>query len=140
MNRGYISVAVRALTRLLDRIRTRTSGATPDPWHDHEMHIHSGTALIVVALVSSVVLLLEKSERTISIIAVLAAGIEALLAFGLMSLSLAKFRIDVILPALLLIAGAIAWARSSGKHAITAGTLVTLVGALQLAAALHVLS
>ena len=68
------------------------------------------------------------------------AGIEALLAFGLMSLSLAKFRIDVILPALLLIAGAIAWARSSGKHAITAGTLVTLVGALQLAAALHVLS
>lgn len=103
------------------------------------MHIHSGTALIVVALVSSIVLLLGKSERTIAIIAVLAAGIEALLAFGLMSLSLAKFRIDVILPALLLIAGAIAWARSSGKHAVTAGTLVTLVGALQLAGALHLL-
>lgn len=104
------------------------------------MHIHSGTALIVVALVSSVVLLLEKSERTISLVAVIAAGVEALLAFGLMSLSVAKFRIDVVLPALLLIAGAIAWARSSGKHAITAGTLVTLVGALQLAAALHLLS
>ena len=107
-------------------------------WHDRTMHIHTGSALIVVALVSSVVLLLEKSERTISLVAVLASGIEALLAFGLMSLSLAKFRIDVVLPALLVIAGAIAWARSSGKHAVTAGTLVTLVGALQLAGALHV--
>ena len=103
------------------------------------MHIHSGTALIVVALVSSVVLLLEKSERTISLVAVLASGVEALLAFGLMSLSVAKFRIDVVLPALLVIAGAIAWARSSGKHAITAGALVTLVGALQLGHALHLL-
>lgn len=114
--------------------------SAPAAWHHRGMHIHSGTAMIVVALVSSIVLLLEKSERTISIIAVLASGVEALLAFGLMSLSLAKFRIDVILPALLLISGAIAWARSSGKHAVTAGTLVTIVGALQLAAALHVLS
>ena len=103
------------------------------------MHIHTGTALIVVALVSSIVLLLQKSERTISLVAVIASGVEALLAFGLMSLSLAKFRIDVILPALLVVAGVIAWARSSTKHAITAGTLVTIVGALQLAAALHLI-
>lgn len=108
-------------------------------WHDRGMHAHTGTALVVVALVSSIVLLLQKSERTIALVAVIASGVEALLAFGLMSLSLAKFRIDVILPALLLIAGAVAWARSSGKHAITAGTLVALVGALQLAGALHVL-
>jgi len=103
------------------------------------MHIHTGTALIVVALVSSIVLLLQRSERTISLVAVIASGIEALLAFGLMSLSLAKFRIDVILPALLVVAGVIAWARSSTKHSITAGTLVTIVGALQLAAALHLI-
>ena len=103
------------------------------------MHLHTGTALIVVALVSSIVLLLQKSERTISLVAVIASGVEALLAFGLMSLSLAKFRIDVILPALLVVAGVIAWARSSTKHAITAATLVSIVGALQLAGALHLL-
>ena len=109
------------------------------PCNHAGMHIHTGNALIVVALVSSIVLLLEKSERTISLIAVIAAGVEALLAFGLMSLSLAKFRIDVILPALLVVAGAIAWARSSGKTAITAATLVSIVGALQLAGALHLI-
>ncbi len=103
------------------------------------MHIHTGTALIVVALVSSIVLLLEKSERTISLIAVIASGVETLLAFGLMSLSLAKFRIDVILPALLAVSGVVAWARSSTKHAITAAALVTVVGALQLGEALHLL-
>ena len=96
--------------------------------------------MIVVALVSSVMLLLGKAERTVALVAVIASGVEALLAFGLMSLSLAKFRVDVILPALITVAGAIAWARASGKHAITAGTLVTLVGALQLAAALHVIA
>lgn len=103
------------------------------------MHLHTGTALIVVALVSSIVLLLQNSERTISLVAVIASGVEALLAFGLMSLSLAKFRIDVILPALLVVAGVIAWTRSSTKHTITAATLVAIVGALQLAGALHLL-
>jgi len=104
------------------------------------MHAHTDTVLVVVALVSSIVLLLEKSERTIPLVAVIASGVEALLVFGVMSLSLAKFRIDVILPALLVLAGAISWARASGKHAITAGALVTFVGALQLAGALRLLS
>lgn len=102
------------------------------------MHVH--TALVVVALASSIMLMLETSSRTVALVAVIASGVEALLVFGLMSLSVAKFRIDVILPALLAISGAIAWARTSSKHAITAGTLVTAVGALQLLSALHVLS
>jgi hypothetical protein len=102
------------------------------------MHVH--TALVVVALVSSITLMLEQSGRTVALVAVIASGVEALLAFGLMSLSVAKFRIDVVLPALLAISGAIAWARSSAKHAVTAATLVTAVGALQLLGALHVLS
>jgi hypothetical protein len=103
------------------------------------MHIHTDTLLVVVALASSVVLLLEKSERTISLVAVIAAGVEALLAFGLMSLSLSKFRIDVILPGVLVVTGVILWMRSSPKTAVTAATLVTVVGGLQLAGALHLL-
>ena len=102
--------------------------------------MHAQTALVIVALVSSIVLMLETSSRTVALVAVIASGIEALLVFGLMSLSVAKFRIDVVLPALLAISGAIAWARTSSKHAVTAGTLVTAVGALQLLGALHILS
>lgn len=101
------------------------------------MHVHSGTVLVVVALVSSILLLLQ-SERTVSIVAVIASGIEALLVFGLMSLSLTTFRIDVVLPAVLTVAGVIAWARASTKHVITAASLVTCVGVLQLLQALHI--
>ena len=102
------------------------------------MHIHMSTALIVVAFASSILLLLQ-SERTVSLVAVFASGIETLLAFGLMSLSLARFRVDVVLPALLAIAGVVAWARSSTKHVITAATLVACVGTLQLLEALRIL-
>jgi hypothetical protein len=114
-------------------------GSRALPCEHHGMHIQTSTALIVVALVSSVVLLLEKSERTISLVALIAAGIDALLAFGLMSLSLARFRIDVMLPGLLVVCGVIAWARSSSKSAITAATLLTVVGGLQLGGVLHML-
>ncbi len=102
------------------------------------MHIHIGTALVIVAFVSSIVLLLQ-SERTVALVAVVASGIETLLVFGLMSLSLARFRVDVVLPALLAIAGVIAWARSAGKHVVTAATLVACVGTLQLLEALRIL-
>ena len=100
------------------------------------MHFH--TALVVVAVVSAVLLLLQKSERVWPIVAVIAAGIEALLVFNLMSLSLAKFRIDVILPALLVLSGAICWHKASTKHTITASAFVTLIGTLQLLSALRV--
>lgn len=105
------------------------------------MHVHMNvaTALVLVGLVSSIVLLLQKEERTIPIVAVLASGIEALLAFGLMSLSLAKFRVDVVLPAVLAVAGVIAWTRASTKHTITASALIAAVGAVQLLGALRLM-
>ena len=101
------------------------------------MHISFGTALVVVALVGSIVLLLNKSDRLWPMVATIVAGIEALLVFGIVTMSVAKFRIDVILPALLLIAGGICWSRSSGKGTTTAATCVALVAALQLMFALR---
>lgn len=113
----------------------------PGPCEDARMHVHMNvaTALVLVGLVSSIVLLLQKEERTIPVIAVLASGIEALLAFGLMSLSLAKFRVDVVLPAVLAVAGVIAWTRASTKHTITASALIAAVGAVQLLGALRLM-
>lgn len=99
-----------------------------------------GTALVVVALASSALLLAQSSERLFAGIAFLAAGVEALLVFHLMTLSVAKLRIDVILPALLVVGGGMAWARTTSKAHVTAATLVTVVGLLQLLEALRVLT
>jgi hypothetical protein len=102
----------------------------------HDLH----TALVVVALGSSALLLAQSSERLFAGLAFLAAGIEALLVFKLMTLSLTNIRIDVILPALLIVGGGMAWYRMTGKAHVTASTLVTVVGLLQLLEAVRVLS
>jgi hypothetical protein len=101
------------------------------------MHFNLGTVLIGTALAAAIYLLLNRSDRMFPTIAVIAAGIELLLVMGVMSLSLAKFRVDVILPGLLVVSGVMCWSRSTEKGSITAATIVTLMGGIQLALALH---
>lgn len=103
------------------------------------MHVATSTALVVTALVSAAYLLMNKGDRMYPVIAVVIAGIEALIAFKIMSISVTKFRIDVALAGALAVVGAICWHRSSTKGAITASVAVTLIGLLQLLTALKVL-
>jgi hypothetical protein len=103
------------------------------------MHIHFASALVLAALCASVILVLNRGDRLFPVIAAVAAGIEALIVFGILSLSLAKFRVDVILPAAMSIAGGICWARSSGKSTTAASTVVLMVGLMQLLLALNIL-
>lgn len=103
------------------------------------MSFNFATVLIIATFVSSIYLLLNKSDRTFPLLATIASGIELLLATGLMSLSLAKFRIDVILPAILVVAGVACWGKESSKGTITASTVVTVIGAMQLLLALRIL-
>lgn len=98
-----------------------------------------GTALVVAALVGSVVCVLERGDRLMPAIAFVACAIEALIAFQIIQLSSAKFRIDVILPAILVLTGAICWSRSTTKSTITGATVVVLVGLIQLLLALRLL-
>ncbi|MDB4959754.1 MAG: hypothetical protein JWO36_7323 [Myxococcales bacterium] len=102
------------------------------------MHIHFGTALIVAALVASILLVLNRGDRLFPMVAIVASGVEALIAFGILTLSVSTFRIDVILPAALTIAGGICWARSSVKSTIAASTVVLMVGVMQLLLALNI--
>jgi hypothetical protein len=102
------------------------------------MHIELGTVLAVTALLSSLVLM--KTDRVFAFVALGAAGIQTLMAFGIMTLTLSKFRIDVILPALLLVAGAVCWTKVATKAAITGATVITLLGSLELLIALRVLT
>ena len=104
------------------------------------MHFNFATILIIATLVSSIYLLLQKSDRMFPTVATIASAVQLLLAMGLMSLSLAKFRVDVILPALLPLAGGIWWGKSSTKGTITAATVVTLIGSIELLLALRLFS
>ena len=103
------------------------------------MTFHLFNALIVCALVGSIFVVLQQSERLFPMIALIVTVIEALMAFNVMQMSLAKYRIDVILPALLVLAAAICWSRASAKTATTAATVVLFSGLIQLLSALNVL-
>jgi hypothetical protein len=43
-----------------------------------------------------------------------------------------KFRVDVIFGAVLAVAGCLAWTKTSSKGGVTAATMVTVVGVMQL--------
>jgi len=104
------------------------------------MHISFGHALVVSALVASIVLIFHRDDRLFPVLALVASGLEALQVFNIISLSSGKFRIDVILAALLAVAGAICWSREDGKICVTAATVATLVGVLQLLMGLSIMS
>lgn len=102
------------------------------------MTIDFHTALVVCALAAAIALVLGDGNRLVPMIALVACALEALLAFRVIQLSSAKLRIDVILPAILAVTGVICWSRSSIKTAITASTVITIVGLIQLLYSLRV--
>jgi hypothetical protein len=103
------------------------------------MHIELGTLMILSALISALVLALDRGNRVVPLVAVIAAALAAAIHFGVLSLSLAKFRIDVILPAIFVVTGGISWARTTTKGATTAATVLFAVGAMMLLGALRLL-
>jgi hypothetical protein len=103
------------------------------------MHIELGTLMIVSALIASLVLALDRGSRVVPIVAVIAAGLAALMHFGILSLSLAKFRIDVIIPAIFVVCGGLCWARSGAKGSTTAATVLLAVGVMMLLGALRLI-
>ena len=103
------------------------------------MHFGLAHSLVVTALVASIWLVVQGGDRLFPMLAAIASGLEALIAFGIISLSVTSFRIDVILSALLLVSAGVCWSKVSTKGTITAATAATLVGAIQLLGALHVL-
>jgi hypothetical protein len=102
------------------------------------MHIHFAIALTLMALAGSIILVLPREDRLFPVLAVLASGLQALIAFGVMSLSLAKYRIDVILPATIVVASAVCWARSATKPTIAASTVVLTAGLIELLRTLEI--
>ena len=102
------------------------------------MTIDFHTALVVCALAAAVVLVMGGGSRLVPMIALVACALEALIAFHVIQLGMAKLRIEVILPAVLAATGGIAWSRSSSKSAITASSVIAIAGLIQLLHAIHV--
>jgi hypothetical protein len=104
------------------------------------MTVNFSTALITSALVGSIILAMRsEGGRLVPAIALVVAAIAALITYKVIQLSVAKFRIDVVFPAILTVAGGICWSRSSSKSAITAASVVTIAGLILLLSALKVL-
>jgi hypothetical protein len=93
------------------------------------MSLHS--AQILVALVASVLMLLQVPAKLFPALATLAAGLEALLAFQLISFSVRGINLGFVLGVTLIVCAVIVWARNGQKAAVTASTAVALIGAMQ---------
>jgi hypothetical protein len=90
--------------------------------------------LVLAAVASSVVAVALSAQRLVPVVAVAAAGLEALLRFGVVHLDVAHVPIGLVLGVVVALTGAVMWVRATGKALVTAATVVTLVGAVQLLA------
>ncbi len=93
--------------------------------------------LVLLALAAAVLLTLPSTSRTPGLVALVASGVEALMAFGFLSIKLRGLNLYLVLGAALAIAGAIAWAKVPAKVQVTAATVLVLVGGLQIITALR---
>ncbi|HUJ58404.1 MAG TPA: hypothetical protein VLX92_07925 [Kofleriaceae bacterium] len=95
------------------------------------MHFSFGHVLVLSAVIAAICLLLDREDRVFPWLAVIASALEALIAFDVIALSSARFRIDLILPGVLAVAGGVCWGRAKQKSSITAATVVAIVGLIQ---------
>jgi hypothetical protein len=103
------------------------------------MHFSFPHLLVMSAVVGSVILVLHRGDRLLPVVAVVSSGLMALIQFGVVSFSVARYRIDVILPAIFGVAGAICWARSETKPTITASVVVLFAAAIQVLGGLGII-
>ena len=103
------------------------------------MHFNMPNLMILGALLASFVLLFRSAERIPAFIALVAAALEALIAFRLVSIK-GPAQLGLILAAGLTLGGAWSWVRAASKPAVTAATVIAFIGVIQLLVALRVLA
>lgn len=100
------------------------------------MNFTMGNLLILSALLASFVLVFRAGERIPAIIALVVSGLEALIAFGLISIRGPAY-LGLLLATGLAVAGVWALGRTGTKPTVSAATVVALVGVVQLLLALE---
>jgi hypothetical protein len=92
--------------------------------------------LAVAALVGAVLLFFSAQSRVVGLVALVAAGLEVAMAFGVLRLHVAGIPLGLVLGLGLAVPGLLAWLRASAKPAISAAAIVALVGVLQVLSAI----
>lgn len=100
------------------------------------MTFTTANLLVLAALAASIVLLVQHRERLFPGMAVLASGVETLIALDLLQLKVKGVSLALVLGGVLAAAAIVVWVRGAGKAVVTASTVAALVGALQVVAAL----
>ncbi len=100
--------------------------------------MHLSTILTLCALAGSFVLLTQKVWQVVAIIALVAAGLEAVLAFKVISFSARGLPLPLILGGALAVTGVLLLMKSSKRPAVVAATVVAFVGAIQVLTALRI--
>lgn len=94
------------------------------------------TILVLVALAASVLMFFRGGSRLGSLIALVASGVEATMAFGVLSLALKGVPLPLILGAALAGGSVVTWLASDDKLIITAAAVAMTIGGMQVLAAL----
>jgi hypothetical protein len=94
------------------------------------------TVLVVAAAVAAVMLVAQTRDRTFPVIALVVAGVQVLLHFGMLHISFRSFPLGLVLGGALAVSGGLSWTSTEGKLTVTAATVVAMTGAVQVLAAL----
>jgi hypothetical protein len=94
----------------------------------------SAALLPLLALLASVVLLGRGGSKVFSIVATVASGVEVLMAFHVVRLSVPH--LGLLLGAALALAGVVLYSKVNAKVAVACATVVALAGVLQVVAAI----
>ncbi|HZA51294.1 MAG TPA: hypothetical protein VE549_11165 [Myxococcaceae bacterium] len=89
------------------------------------------TMLALAALACAILLVVQLKLRLWPAVAAVVSGLEVLLAFGIIHLSVAGFPLGTILGIALAVAGVFVWLKVQGKTHVSAATVIALVGAFQ---------
>jgi hypothetical protein len=103
------------------------------------MHFNQANLMILGALLASVFLVLRTADKVPAVVALIVSGIEALIAFRLVTFH-GPPHLGLLLAAALAGAGAWSWTRAGSKPAVTAATVVVLIGIIQLLVALRLMA
>lgn len=97
------------------------------------MQLSLGTALVVCAILSSAMLVLDREHRSAPFIALGAALFQGLLLFDVFDFLRYIWRIELILPATQFVCAYTVWTETKQKRAITASTVLLVVTMIELA-------
>lgn len=90
-----------------------------------------------LGLIGALVMLFQHRPLGFPALAAVVSGLEALSAFHIVHVSIARVPLPLVFGAALVVAGVAVYLKAASKSLISAATVVTLVGALQVWMALR---